>query len=87
MIYTNSKAMKTLSLKLDETVFDETERVLEKINKPRNRYINEALHFYNRLQQRRLLAKQLGIESGLVSDESMLILEEFERFEEHAQEK
>ncbi|NBX50976.1 hypothetical protein EBT25_13855 [bacterium] len=31
--------------------------------------------------------KQLGIESGLVSHESMLILEEFERFEEQAQEK
>jgi hypothetical protein len=31
-----------------------------------------------------LLAKQLGYESGLVSDESMLILEEFERFEDHA---
>ena len=77
--------MKTLSLKLDETVFDETERVLEKINKPRNRYINEALHFYNRLQKRRILAQQLGFESQLVSDESMLVLQEFESFEEDAQ--
>jgi predicted transcriptional regulator len=77
--------MKTLSLKLDDAVFEDTEAVLQQIKKPRNRYINEALHFYNRLQQRRLLALQLGLESQLVSDESMLVLQEFESFEEDAQ--
>ena len=77
--------MKTLSLKLDDAVFEDTEIVLEQIKKPRNRYINEALHFYNRLQKRRLLALQLGLESQLVSDESMLVLQEFESFEEDAQ--
>ncbi|MEY3967363.1 MAG: hypothetical protein RL137_263 [Bacteroidota bacterium] len=77
--------MKTLSLKLDDAIFDDTEAVIEQINKTRNRYINEALHFYNRLQKRRLLALQLGLESQLVSDESMLVLQEFESFEEDAQ--
>jgi predicted transcriptional regulator len=77
--------MKTLSLKLDDAVFEDTEAVLQQIKKPRNRYINEALHFYNRMQQRRLLALQLGLESQLVSDESMLVLQEFESFEEDAQ--
>jgi hypothetical protein len=77
--------MKTLSLKLDDAVFEDTEIVLEQIKKPRNRYINEALHFYNRMQKRRLLALQLGLESQLVSDESMLVLQEFESFEEDAQ--
>jgi predicted transcriptional regulator len=77
--------MKMLSLKLDEDIFDETQTVCEQINKPRNRYINEALHFYNRLQKRRLLAQQLGQESRLVSNESMLVLQEFESFEEDAQ--
>ena len=74
-----------LSLKLDEDIFDETQTVCEQINKPRNRYINEALHFYNRLQKRRLLAQQLGQESRLVSDESMLVLQEFESSEDAAQ--
>jgi hypothetical protein len=37
--------MKTLSLKLDDAVFEDTEAVLQQIKKPRNRYINEALHF------------------------------------------
>jgi hypothetical protein len=77
--------MKTLSLKLDDAVFEDTEAVLQQIKKPRNRYINEALHFYNRMQKRRLLALQLGLESQLVSDESMLVLQEFESFEEDAQ--
>jgi predicted transcriptional regulator len=77
--------MKVLSLKLDEDIFDETETVCKQIKKTRNRYINEALHFYNRLQKRRILAQQLGFESQLVSDESMLVLQEFESFEEDAQ--
>jgi predicted transcriptional regulator len=77
--------MKVLSLKLDEDIFDETETVCEQIKKTRNRYINEALHFYNRLQKRRILAQQLGFESQLVSDESMLVLQEFESVEEDAQ--
>ena len=38
--------MKTLSLKLDDFVFQETEQLLERIKTPRNRYINEALKFY-----------------------------------------
>jgi predicted transcriptional regulator len=77
--------MKTLSLKLDDAVFEDTEALIQQIKKPRNRYINEALHFYNRMQKRRLLALQLGLESQLVSDESMLVLQEFESFEEDAQ--
>ena len=44
--------MKTLSLKLDEIVYEETEQLLKKIKKPRNRYINEALQYYNQLQKK-----------------------------------
>ncbi len=75
--------MKTLSLKLDDSVFQETEQVLTKLKKPRNRYINEALLFYNRLHKKRLLAKKLQIESVLVQDESMKVLAEFENLEDH----
>ena len=52
--------MKTLSLKLDETVFNETEQVLLHIKKSRNRYINEALEFYNKIQKRKLIVFQTG---------------------------
>ncbi len=70
--------MKTLSLKLDEIVYEETEQLLKKIKKPRNRYINEALQYYNQLQKKKIISEQLVKESKLVSDESMNVLNEFE---------
>ena len=70
--------MKNLSLKMDDTVFLETERILKKVRKNRNRYINEAVQFYNLVQQRKLLTNQLKKESKLVQAESMKILAEFE---------
>lgn len=80
--YTQKEEMKTLSLKLDDVVYEETEQLLEKIKKPRNRYINEALHYYNRIQKRKLLSKLLIAESKLVSGESMSVLNEFESLDE-----
>ena len=70
--------MKTLSLKLDDSVFTETEQVVNQIKKSRNRYINEALDFYNKVQKRRILASKLEKESKLVNEESIKVLHEFE---------
>lgn len=75
--------MKTLSLKLDDFVYQETEKLLEKIKKPRNRYINEALQHYNQIQKKKIIAKLLETESKLVSDESLKVLAEFENLEEY----
>ena len=75
--------MKTLSLKLDDFVFQETEQLLEKIKTPRNRYINEALKFYNRIQKKAIISRQLEIESKIVQDESMKVLLEFENLEDY----
>lgn len=63
---------------MDDPVFEETEKILLKVGKNRNRYINEAVKLYNQLQKRKLLSRQLQKESMLVRDESMKILEEFE---------
>ncbi len=71
--------MKSLSLKMDEKVFEETEKILAKVHKNRNRYINEAVEFYNLLQKRKILAKQLQMESRQVREESMKILADFEK--------
>ncbi len=49
--------MKNLSLKLEDNIFSETKSVTSQLHKSRNRYINEALDFYNKLQKRILLAK------------------------------
>jgi len=73
---------KNLSLKLQDEVFEETERVLRKVKRPRNAYINEAIHFYNKLVARRLLKNKLVKESDIVATNSMVVLEEFEKFEE-----
>ena len=72
--------MKNLSLKLEEEIFMESEIIVGKVNKNRNRYINEAVEFYNKLYRRKLLATQLKKESGLVAKDSLEVLKEFERF-------
>ena len=70
--------MKNLSLKMDDAVFQETEKIITRMSKNRNRYINEAVAFYNLLQKRRIISRQLKKESTLVRDESMKVLDEFE---------
>ena len=66
--------MKTISLKLDESIFGDTENTLEKVKKSRNLYIKEALIYYNKYQERLLFEKGLKIESALVSEDSMEVL-------------
>lgn len=70
--------MKTVSLKIDDPVFRETEKIRSRTKKPRNRYINEALEFYNRYQRRLMMEKKLEKESEMVKDESMSVLRDFE---------
>lgn len=74
--------MKSLSLKLDENLFEETELLIGHINIPRNRYINEAIEQYNKVQRKKIIAAQLKKESQSVSHESMKVLSEFEAFED-----
>jgi hypothetical protein len=73
--------MKTVSLKIDDSIFSETEVILSKIKKPRNRYINEALYYYNKIQRRKILESKLKKESALVKDESLSVLNEFEEID------
>lgn len=73
--------MKTVSLKIDDMIFGETEKILFKIKKPRNRYINEAIEYYNKIQKRIILEQKLGKESELVKKDSMLVLKEFEEID------
>ena len=74
--------MKTLSLKLDDNIFDETEDVLSKLKKSRNRYINEAVDYYNRINRRNLISKILTRESKVVKRESLAVLAEFETLQD-----
>lgn len=72
--------MKTLSLKIDDRIFDETEEMTSKLKLTRNRYINETVEIYNLYNKRRLLKKQLIKESKITSRDSMEILAEFQKF-------
>ena len=67
---------------MEEAIFNETEKITVKIKKNRNRYINEAVAFYNLLQKRKLLSRQLQKDSKLVKDESMKVLAEFEKLQD-----
>jgi predicted transcriptional regulator len=73
--------MKTVSLKIDDSIFGETEKILSRIRKSRNRYINEALEYYNKVQSRKLLEDRLKLESALVKEESMSVLKDFEEID------
>ena len=75
------KQMKTVSLKIDDSIFGETEKILSHISIPRNRYINEAIAYYNKAQKRQLLEKMLQLESHLVKKDSMEILKDFEKID------
>ena len=71
--------MKLLSLKLDEPIYKETEEILKEKGIPRNRYINEALDFYNRYHKRKKIAKAFAKASVLVRESSMEINAEFDQ--------
>jgi len=73
--------MKTISLKIDDSIFGDTEHIFTIMKKPRNRYINEAIDYYNKLQKRKILEQKLQDESLLVRDNSMSVLKEFESIE------
>lgn len=74
--------MKTVSLKIDDAIFGETEKILARISIPRNRYINEALEFYNNFKKRQILEEKLKSESNLVRTESMKVLHDFENIDD-----
>lgn len=55
--------------------------ILSKMKKSRNKYINEALDYYNRRQRRLMIEKRLKKESELVKDNSMSVLKDFEEMD------
>lgn len=79
----NSWIMKSIALKLDEDIFAETEQLAKQLNESRNRYINKALNHFNRLQRDYILTQLLASESQMVSVESLKVLSELEKLDDH----
>ncbi len=73
---------KLLSLKIRDDIFLEVEKITKKKKIPRNAYINKALAFYNDLNKRKNLKEQLQYESNMVKNNSLAILDEFEKLED-----
>ncbi|MFK7972676.1 MAG: hypothetical protein AB8F95_20060 [Bacteroidia bacterium] len=74
--------MKSISLKLQDKILHDTETLLGYLKTSRNKYINEAVAFYNQHHKRKLLEEQLVRESAIVAAESMEVLAEFELLED-----
>lgn len=74
--------MKTISLKIDDAIFQDTENIIKTKKKARNRYINEALDFYNKTQKREMLREELRKSSLLVREDNLEVLKEFEALED-----
>ncbi len=70
--------MKSILLKLDDKLFEETEKQVKELKISRNGYIKEALEEYNLLVERKRVELQLAKESLLVREESMRINKDFE---------
>jgi metal-responsive CopG/Arc/MetJ family transcriptional regulator len=73
---------KMISLKLDEGLFEETEKTIKRLGKPRNTYINEAVAFLNKRYRKKELAELLVKESALVYASSMEVLKEMETMDD-----
>ena len=73
---------KALSLKIKDDIFKEVEEIIHQTNIPRNAYINQALSFYNKLSKRKLVKRKLEYESNLVQQNSLEVLDEFEKIED-----
>ena len=66
--------MKTVSLKIDNSISEELDSILLNFKISRNRYINEAIEHFNNIQRQKLLEADLLKESNLVRKESMKVL-------------
>ena len=73
---------KPVLLKINDEIFKETGAIISQTHISRNTYINEALSMYNKINKRRTLKKQIQYESRLVRQNSVELLEEFERLED-----
>ena len=78
--------MKAISLHLDDEIFSETEQLSNVSKISRNKYINEALAYYNQIKKRYYLANKFKEASALVSESSMATLKEFEELNDNDEE-
>lgn len=72
----------SISLKLDEKIFDDSNQIIKSLATSRNKYINDALSYYNKIQKRRSIQEQLKKELTLIEASSMEVLKEMEALQD-----
>jgi metal-responsive CopG/Arc/MetJ family transcriptional regulator len=73
---------KLISVKIDEKVLEETDEMVKKLNISRNKFVNEAIVEYTKMQKRAELEEQIRKEIGLIRESSLEVLKEFEALED-----
>jgi hypothetical protein len=74
---------KALSLKLQDNIYQDAEVMRGKVNMPRNTYINKAVDYFNKMNRKRFLKKQLAKECKLGKDSALEVLHEFEQLDDN----
>ncbi|MBK7608464.1 MAG: hypothetical protein IPI18_15270 [Saprospiraceae bacterium] len=67
-----------VSLKLENQTFVEINEIVKGTNISRNKYINEALKYYNKLKKREAIIIQLKLEIERTSESSLEVLKDYE---------
>lgn len=73
---------KLISVKLDEKILAETDKMVEKLGISRNKFVNEAIAEYTRIKKRAELEAQIRKEIESIRESSMEVLEEFEALDD-----
>lgn len=69
---------KAISLKIEDQIFDKTEELISELKISRNKYINDALESYNRMEEMEKVNALLVKASILVRDNSIEVMQDFE---------
>jgi hypothetical protein len=73
--------MKTIAVNIKESVFKESEKLSAGLKKSTEKYINEAIQYYNLHQNRKVLKNKLKEESYLMKEDSLNVLKDFEEID------
>ncbi len=76
-----SCSMKQVALRLEEILIKECEKIARGLDVSRNRYMADAIEFYNQHHREQQIKAEVAAESAEVAEASMAILSEFEDME------
>ena len=70
---------KTVSLKIDDSIFEETEKIVRRVKKSRNSYIIAAIEYYNKHHNQLMKRQKPQINPVITGKKSLALLTELEK--------